>query len=127
MHTDQHAFRQDGAVWHVRAIADEAAPGDHGGSQRHPAAVNFFVAEQDRVGDEGFVAERQQVRNQALGGRNLGIAPNLGAEQAIPVGGENGRIDAVQHVKAGFLYLIDQPAAVIDFAMHRPTPRFDAR
>lgn len=54
------------------------------GLQRHPAAIDLFIAEHHGIGDEGFVTERQQAGNQALRRGNLRIAADLGAEQAIP-------------------------------------------
>ena len=111
VHADQHVLGQHGAVGDVGAVADEAAARDHGRLHGHPAAVDLLVAQHHGVGDEGFVAQRQHVGHHAQRGRDLGVAADLGAQQAVPERRVHGRVDAVQHVQAGFLDLVDQPLA----------------
>ena len=127
LHADQHVVGQLGAVRHVGAVADEAAVADHRRAHGHPAPVDFLVAQHHAVGDEAVAAQRQHVRHDAHGGRDLGARADLGAQQAVPGAGVDRGVQPVQHAQAGFLDLVGQPAPQVDLAIDRPASAAQAR
>ena len=127
MHADQHVFWQRRAVGNIGTVADKAAPRNHRRLHRHPAAVDLFVAQHHRVGNEGVFAQRQHVGHQAERGRYFCAPAHFGTQQAVPKRRIHRGIHAVQHAQGAFLDLVDQPFGAVFVAVHRPAAGLHAR